>query len=281
MTTFQKIVKAAAIALAIFIIFTIVSTILSITFTIFGGNLLFNLIGQNSGIVTVNEEKIENVFDIEQVRNLNINTSIENIEILRGENEFRVVAENISGKYKCDVTDETLNIQSKVDKKVNINGQSKIKIYIPKDFVFDSAKVKLGLGDTDIESLAAQDLSIECGTGKLDIKYLEAQESCDISCGVGKVDIQNANLSNLQLEAGVGKLDISSALKGQCDIEAGVGELNFRILEFNEEDSKILIDKGIGAFNVNGKSTSLEKIGNGTNTTIKIEGGVGAINLEY
>ena len=44
MTTFQKIVKAVAIALAIFIIFTIVSTILSITFTIFGGNLLFNLI---------------------------------------------------------------------------------------------------------------------------------------------------------------------------------------------------------------------------------------------
>ena len=42
-----------------------------------------------------------------------------------------------------------------------------------------------------------------------------------------------------------------------------------------------MIDKGIGSFNVNGKSTSLEKIGNGTNTTIKIEGGVGAINLEY
>ena len=86
MTTFQKIVKAAAIALAIFIIFTMVSTILSITFTIFGGNLLFNLIGQNSEIVTVNEEKIEHVFEIEQVKNLNINTSIENVEILRGEN---------------------------------------------------------------------------------------------------------------------------------------------------------------------------------------------------
>ena len=76
MSTLQKIVKGFAIALAIAIIFGIISIISSIIIGISGINYLFEFIGNEENV-----QIIENTFDKNEVKNLYLDSDIGDIDI--------------------------------------------------------------------------------------------------------------------------------------------------------------------------------------------------------
>lgn len=278
MSTVQKIIKALAIALATFIIFSIISAILSVIFSIAGVTWFFNWIDEEDpkNVITT-----ENSFNIEEIKDIKLNSSIEDIEIIES-NDFRVVAENVPDTYECKVDGETLIIDSSSNHHFKVNNTSRIKVYIPRNFVFSNAKLTFGVGEANINYLKANILDLSCGAGEVDIDYIEATERANIKCGVGEFDIKESKLANLDCNSGVGEVNLTSELSGICNIESGVGELNIKLRKFDETLGKITTKKGIGELNVNNKHYSGQQVfGIGEDTLISINGGIGEINIEY
>lgn len=279
MTTMYKIVKACAIGLAAFIVFSIISGICSAIIALAGFDYISEVFETDNGERKSQEDKI----DIETVQNLEVDSGIGEFRI-ETSNEFKVLAENVSNKYSCKVENGTLKIEDKTKGKIKINSDSapKITIYIPETFCFKSVELDLGVGETIISSLKADEIDIDCGAGELDIDYIEARREISIDGGVGKFIIKDSILNDLDYDAGVGEGSITSKLTGRCDIDTGVGQIRINLKDFDEETGKIITNKGIGDIRVNGKSAkSHDSFGIGNENVINISGGVGEIKIEY
>lgn len=276
MNTFQKIIKALAIALAVFIIFSIVTIVFGIVTTIAKVTFLADLITiDKSEVINYTEE-----YDIEQINSLYVDSSIAKLEIYESD-KIAVEATDVTKKFSSKVENGKLVIKETAKTNISINGQVNpvIKLYIPKGFVFDNVDIDSGVGDTTIESLQADVVEMSTGVGNLTIDYIDVKSKIDIESGVGKLNIKNSILNNLSFEAGVGEYNITTYLTGNSEFDCGVGNGTIVLNDFNEENSKIKIDKGLGNININGQSYSDSQVyGNGANI-IDINGGVGNINI--
>lgn len=276
MNTFQKIIKALAIALAVFIIFSIVTIIFGIVTTVAKVTFLADLITiDESEVISYSEE-----YDIEQITSLDIESSIAKLEIYEAD-KLTVEATDVTKKFSSKVEDGKLIIKEKATTNISINGQVNpvIKVYIPKGYVFEKVDIDSGVGDTNIESLQANVVEISNGVGNLTIDYIDAQSKIDIETGVGRLKIKNSILNNLSFEAGVGEYSITTYLTGDCEFDCGVGNGTIVLNDFNEDRSKIKIEKGLGDISINSQSYSNNQTyGTGTEL-IDISGGVGNINI--
>lgn len=238
MNTFQKIIKALAIALAVFIIFSIVSVIFGIITTITKVTFL-------ADIITVDESEITSfseTYNIEQITSLDIDSSIAKVEIYESD-KVAVEATDITKKFSSKVEDGKLVIKEKSKTNVSINGQVNptIKVYIPKGTIFDNIDIDSGVGDTYIESIRANTINISTGVGKLDVDYMDAKSKIDIEAGVGKINIKDSILNNLSFEAGVGEYNITTYLTGNSQFECGVGNGTITLNDFNQDMSIMTI----------------------------------------
>ena len=277
MSTLQKIVKGFAIALAIAILFGIISIISSIIIGISGINYLFEFIGNEENV-----QIIENTFDKNEVKNLYLDSDIGDIDIVVG-NELKVIAKNVSENFNCTLEGDTLKIvESKEGLSMFKGNDTRITIYIPDDLIFNTVQLDFSVGDNDIQSLKANKLNLNSGTGQIDIRYLEVLESAIITNGVGELDIENSNLNNLELKTGVGECDLRGTIKGDSTVKADIGSINIRLDSFDEATDKIKIEKDIGELEVNERKYSgNQEFGQGDENIINIEGSIGNIDIEY
>lgn len=276
MSTFQKIIKALAIALAVFIIFSIVSGIISVIAAISGINFI-------TDIFTIDETELVNFsenYDVEQVTSLDIESSIAELNILKSD-KLAVEANNVTDKFSAQVENGKLIIKEKTKSNITINSNvdSNITIYIPEGYVFETVDVETGVGKTYIESLEANIIELSIGVGNLEVDFMDAKTKADIEAGVGKLDIRNSVINSLSFEAGVGDYNITTYLTGNSKFECGVGNGNITLNDFSEDASKIRIEKGLGDIKINGQSYSdSQTYGTGVDL-IEVEGGVGKIDI--
>jgi len=276
MNTFQKIIKALAIALAVFIIFSIVTVIFGIITTIAKVTFLADLITIDESEITSFSE----TYNVEQITNLDIDSSIAKVEIYESD-KLAVEATDITKKFSAKVEDGKLLIKETAKTNISINGQVNptIKVYIPKGTIFDSIDIDSGVGDTYVESIRANIIRISTGVGNLEADYIDAKSKIDIEAGVGKINIKESILNNLSFEAGVGEYNITTYLTGNSQFECGVGNGILTLNDFNQDTGKIRVEKGIGDISINGQSYSdNQTYGNGADL-IDIEGGVGKVSI--
>lgn len=276
MTTLQKIIKAIAIALAIMIIFGIISVVFSIILSIAGVNYIFDFISKE------NVQIVENSYNKEDVISLNVDTNIANIDILVGD-EFKVIGENVSENFESKLENGILTISEESSNISKINGKSsKIKIYIPEDIVFESVDLDVDVGESNIHRLKANILNLNSGTGEIDIKNLEVIGSVVIKSGVGEFNIENSVINNLELESGVGECDIRASIKGSSKIKADIGSISLHLIDFDTTTDKVIIEKGLGQLEINERNYSEnQEVGQGSENVINIEGSIGEIDIEY
>lgn len=276
MTTLQKIIKAIAIALAIMIIFGIISVVFSIILSIAGVNYIFDFISKE------NVQIVENSYNKEDVISLNVDTNIANIDILVGD-EFKVIGENVSENFESKLENGVLTISEESSNISKINGKSsKIKIYIPEDIVFESVDLDVDVGESNIHRLKANILNLNSGTGEIDIKNLEVIGSVVIKSGVGEFNIENSVINNLELESGVGECDIRASIKGSSKIKADIGSISLHLIDFDTTTDKVIIEKGLGQLEINERNYSEnQEVGQGSENVINIEGSIGEIDIEY
>lgn len=282
MTTIQRIIKYCATAFAIFIIVSIVSAVL------FGLNMFSEFLGfqrkermqetQSNSIHTEvgKEEKAEKEFDNTQIAKLKIDIEYATLTIQQGE-KFKVASNtsNIEAKQ----IDDQLTIREKNVNLFRTNSPRRIIVTIPKNTILDTIKIEAGAGEINIEKLQCKKLDLDIGAGKTTVQDIEVTQKAEIEGGAGKVEILSGEIANLDLDMGVGTFKLASSLLGNSEINAGVGKLEV-ILKNGIENYNIKANKGIGSITLGGKEVSNKSTyGQGENN-IKIEGGIGSIEIK-
>ena len=266
MTTFQKIVKYAAIAFAVVLIIGIVGFIVAVI-----GNFAFGIFGD----AVLDENKTYTVSG--EISNVRIKINAADFYIKEGES-FSVES-NL--KYlEVEESGDTLRMIETKKRSARDYDEAVFIFTVPKDFVFENADITTGAGMVTIGKLSAKNLELELGAGAVVIEELNATTEADISGGAGEVTVKSGILNNLEFDMGVGELNLKAKITGDSDIDLGVGEANLRFIG-SDGDYRLDIEKAIGSIMVDGENISKNTvIGSGENR-VDISGGVGTINIAF
>lgn len=270
MTSAQKIIKYLAIAFAIFLIITIISTLLGVLYAL-SGVLGLRTDDETGGPMTTTS------FENADITALEINIDYTNLTIKTGE-FFKVETNN--SDISCKQSNDKLVIEDKNYNWFGAHNNEDLIVYIPEGIDFERVEINAGAGKIDIENLTAEKLSFELGAGETEVKSLTVTNKCEIEGGAGRVNILSGTIKDLDLDMGIGEVNLSCKLTGKTDINAGVGNLNIN-LQGAKESYKIKADKGIGTIKIDGRDISnSETYGNG-DSYIDVDGGIGNIDIEF
>ena len=271
MTTAQKIIKYLAIAFAIFLIVTIISTILV---AMYGFANVLGLRRNNNEVL--GEMKI---FEIRQdeVKRLDIEVAYTNLIIKTGES---LKVETNNNKIECKKSNTHIQIKEKNRNCFSGNNEGNLIVYIPQNLEFEEVKIDAGAGKITIESLNTKNLKFVLGAGGAEIDNLNVTKDCEIDGGAGNINILSGIINNLDLDMGIGEVNLAATLEGKNDINAGIGNLNI-MLQGNKEKYEIKTKQGLGSVKVDGREMENNQVfGDGENY-IEIDGGMGSIKVDF
>lgn len=252
--TTQKLIKAFAICLAIFIIVSIINAVVYLASSIFSVNNDVNMNENYSSEIT----------------NIKIDMGTSNLIIKKGDT-LNVIADNVSKRFKVNEESDTLTIKEKSVNVFRNKSISKVIITIPNNL--KDLSIDFGAGKLEISDINTSRFNLDQGAGKVIINNLISGKT-DIDGGAGELNIKSSVLEDLDLDMGAGKFYFSGSLHGNNKIEQGIGEL---ILDLNGNDYTIKASKGLGSITINGEDYSKDaSVGEGVND-IKIDGGIGSI----
>ena len=266
----QKVIKYVAIALGLYLAVNIIGWI------VFGFTLLLG-IDMEKNLFTGNEIELEQYGQVfSDVEELDIEIDFVDFEVKIGE-ELKVEGQ-IYDDFKIEVENKTLKIKD-VNKKLifNSNDAAQLTLYVPEDFQFMKAQIEIGAGTTNIEKLNVAHLDLNLGAGAVEIKNCNAEKT-DIECGAGKLTIEQSSLENLNLDGGVGEFFYNGYILGNSTIECGIGKVTLD-LEGGEEMYSVEAEHGIGEIKINGSKVEDNKTQGSGENKIKIEGGIGEIQI--
>lgn len=269
MTTAQKLIKYLATAFAIFLIITIISGILSALYALSG------VLGLKKHNKEIKSEMKGVSIGNDDITTLDIDVAFTNLVIKKGE---KLAAETNNSNIICKQNNRTLKIKEESHNWFAKNNEGDLIVYIPENIQFEKVKINAGAGKIEIQDINTRNIDLELGAGATEIKKLNVTNDCKIESGAGRVKILSGKIHNLDLDMGVGEFDVTSLITGNSKIEAGIGNLKLN-LQGDKESYKIKANKGIGSIRINGKEVSDNvEYGDGENI-IKIDGGIGAINI--
>ena len=266
MTTAQKIIKYCAIAFAVFLIVSIIGGIVGAVASV------PLLVSDGDGIGEMKTYAVT-----ETVKNLEIDLSGARLEIKTGD-RFSVESDH---KYlRVENADGTLAIKEDRPAFGFSTEGVQVILTVPENFTFEKTAISTGAGMVKVDTLSSQRLSLDLGAGEVDIGTLTATDRASINGGAGELRIDGGELADLDLNIGVGEADLESRLTGNCSIDYGVGELNLT-LTGTPDDYCITLDKGVGKATLDGAKMSEDIVYGNGETSIEIDGGVGAMKIEF
>ena len=251
MTTAQKIIKYIATAFALFLVITIISTIVTAGY---GVLRVIGLIDEKNSIVTEDFKVIST--DIKEISTLKIDLTCTNLDIKTG-NDFKVETNN--SKITCEENNGRVQIKEKNKNWMNNNNSSSLIVYIPE--AITNIYLELGAGDVHIENIAIT-------------------QEIKINGGVGKTDLKSCKINNLQANLGMGEFSFNGELTGKNTISSGVGEVNMNLIN-NKEDYTIDVSKGIGNVVLDGENVVDDRKYENGESYLDINGGIGDININF
>jgi DUF4097 and DUF4098 domain-containing protein YvlB len=278
MSSFQRVIKYVAIAFAVLLAVGIISGIASAAI-----NIISAVTGKS--FFGYNEKRIDFSSDFIGVESLDISNSAGNMYIVVGDT-FRVEAENVLDSFQAEVTGNGTLTVSEDDKAfqwfnfLNFgNHKSKITVYLPEDFVADKAYINTGAGDLQIDKLNSEDLAINAGAGNVRGNNMTAERT-KIDGGVGNITLSGVSFTEANLQCGVGSMKLDGELQGDNKLDCGIGDIDLE-LKGDREDYDIDIDSGIGTIRVDGKKVSELDQDNDAMNSIKVNGGIGKVNIDF
>ena len=183
--TTHRLIKAFAICLAIFIIVSIINTIVYFASSIFSVN---NNINMNENYSS-------------EIKNIKIDMGTSNIVIKKGDT--------------LNITENSVNFfRNKIISKVIITIPNNLK----------DLSIDFGAGKLEISDINTSRFNLDQGAGKVIINNLISGKT-DIDGGAGELNIKSSVLEDLDLDMGAGKFYFSGSLHGNNKIEQGIGEL--------------------------------------------------------
>lgn len=273
MTEWQRLIKAFAIVLAVFLIIGIIGGIVS-GLSVLG--FVFSPKAHNDSVsdVVLSEQPLSNIYELD--------VELANYELVIEEGDMLKVAYDDRNK-KVSVDGDKLKIEEKKKLFHNQEGYTVI-LTVPKDYFFTEVSITMGAGHLGIKQLSTNVLDLELGAGNVDISNLTAITSVDIDGGAGDLSITESEITDLDLQMGVGKLTLSSDLIGNNQIDLGIGDSDIR-LKGTPDDYRFDISKGVGEVYFDGeqyKSNSSDvTMHHDDISNLEINCGVGKVNIDF
>ena len=268
MTSVQKAIKYLAMAFAIFLSVSIIGGIFTALSSV---SFIFSK-GEKDAVGEMQTYQING-----EISSLDIEINAAKLEIVQGEkfsvesNHKYISVGSDSGKLRINETRRIASLSSEA---------AVIRLSVPSGFVFDEADIETGAGKVTIDSLSADILDITLGAGKATVENLVANSRAEIEGGTGLLTVNGGSLNNLNLEMGVGSLTFKSRIEGNSNLDLGVGEAKLIILG-RREDYCIELDKGLGEARLEGESMRDDSVYGAGPNRLSIDGGVGAVNIEF
>ena len=183
MTEMQKIIKYCALALAIFLIFIIVTTIANVGYNILEKTDLINnsnsKLLKNNIVISNNESEI---------REIDIDIKSSNI-ILKTAKNFKVETNNKDIKYSYE-DGKVLIKQNNVNKwYFNKNNNSKLIFYIPSEISLEKVNLNNNVGDVKIDFEKISNLNIDLDVGDIFVKSMLSGKNT-IKSNIGDINLE-------------------------------------------------------------------------------------------
>lgn len=271
MTSFQKLIKYFAVALAAVIIAGVVGGIS------FGISLLSGVVsGDDDGSAEeVNAEMISYPVtgDVTSVR---VDVTAARLDIRAGDAvalESTLTDLSVKNDGGCLTVKDERHILSGAD-----SNSHSVSLTLSRDTVLDELEIDGGAGSVSVDGLTVGRLSTDLGAGSTRLSALTVTDKADIDGGAGILTIDGCDLANLDLDLGTGRAEIDCRLSGDCEIDQGVGALDLT-LRGSLDDYRIVLDKGLGLARLGGSAVGSGTYGSGS-CTVDIDGGVGAIMID-
>ncbi len=272
MSTGQQVIKVLAIIFAIFIIVNVVGGV------IFGISLFaeITMIGEQRTDKSTTKE-FSQIYE-NKVDTIKVETAVSKLTIQKG-TRLKVEGSNLPSKFTSKVSGTTLTVKEEGNKKwLNENVTSEIIITIPEGKTLTKLEIDSGVGTNHIQDLTVETLDLDCGVGTMQINNVTVLSKTKINGGAGRTVVEDCEFEKLDLDSGVGEMVISADLTGNSKIDSGVGRLSLNLLR-SEKDYTIKTQSGLGRMTLNGKKCTDNGIYGSGNEEIKIDGGVGVIEI--
>lgn len=261
MSRVVSLAKALGIALAAFIIFTIISSLLFVT-NIFSSN-------KDESDLTRHEVIKENIMALDlDFSNVNLNieagddftvdTNIRNLEIKEYEHKLKM---STSGFFFGKSNNKTINIT------------------VPKDWNLEQVKLDIGGGDILIKDITAREWDLSLGMSKTILDNVTSLNKATIENGAGYLEANNCTFYNLDFQNGLGSAKLVTTLNGQADFDNGLGSVEASISD-SKDNYTIEISNGLGSVNINDETVSDGQLGHGSKK-ISIDNGMGAVEIKF
>ncbi|MCL2576051.1 MAG: DUF4097 domain-containing protein [Defluviitaleaceae bacterium] len=240
------------------IILSLVTMIGFITFVIVGRVVQSPGISSHFVSGTVNGEDVyDESFSINDVRNININLTITNIEVVEHNgNDVRVVFTPPSGNnyvrpvFEHNRNNGTLNIHQASHIQVfsfGFNTRSNLTIYLPRGAEFDNLDLRsttgrinasninagnfishTSTGNHNLSNITARDISVRSTTGRIDLDNSSSSQNITVSATTGNINVSRIEAANnLELSTTTGRIDATNAhASGNIEARASTGNIN-------------------------------------------------------
>ncbi len=203
-------------------------------------------------------------FVIKQSDEFSVESNLKYLSVTEKDGVLRIIDEAKNSKFNIS----------------NTYSDPVLTLCIPDGTVFEDVDIETGACKLTSCTLSANSIELFLGAGDVYFEGLHAASDIEIEGGAGKITIDNGTLNDLTLEMGVGELNLTAALLGNSDLEFGIGESNLTLIG-SEDEYQINVQKGFGSITIDGKSVNhLNSSGNGQNR-VELDGGIGAINLNF
>ena len=265
MTKGQKLLKYFAIALAIFIIVSVI-----------WGMVFFVKDVIDSFKPRLYDEKSTYIYTEtkeQEINSMEIKLKTSKLKIVTGK-KFSIETNNKN--ISCAIDKDKIVIKEK--KLINFNNS--ITITIPKDKIFDSIYIDSGTGNIDADDLSSIYLEIDGGAGDITFNNLSVTEEIKVENGVGNIEPLDSQVSNLEFDGDVGDFRFEGNLFGKSDFDINIGNIYLEI-DSSLDDYTVEIDKGIGNITINDEKISSNYRNNKESSkSILIDGGIGNVTLK-
>lgn len=240
-----------------------------------------------SGFGGASQEVISQDYSFSNIATLDLDCGTGKVEVTSGDSDaWTIKAENVSSEFTCTQTGAALKIKNPKPWWNFLSNlfskDEKITIIAPKDAQLDEFELDCGVGSFTLDTLTVRALSLDAGTGKIEIQNLTVTGDTELDCGVGEVSIRASNMHNLKMDGGVGNFDYEGSLTGKSEISCGVGNTKLHLIG-SMEDYYIDADSGVGTVRVGGeKIREHQTLGKSSAPhSLRIDGGVGNVEVSF
>lgn len=186
-----------------------------------------------------------------------------------------------SGKYRYHESGGVFYLEGD-KRKVKINSNEKVYLFIPQGKSFDKVEIEVGGGLMEIEELTADEVDMTAGAGMISSEQIKCR-SLNVEAGAGMIKLQNVDAGKLDLDVGVGEAVIEGNVKEKIDAECGMGTIEL-ILDNDEKAYDYELECAAGSIELGGKTYSAlaeTEIDNHADGKCTLECNMGSIRVDF